>query len=175
MWQVLLGGGLVLTGVLLAEWLARGRDRVERVRANVLQLAFSTAIFTSYYSEHPDSPVPDSDYSGPYWSLRESVYRMLGELRYLPQWPMRNAKEIRETAETMLTLLTAVELRFHQGQLLTLEEQAAISLKNNLHSLTFGLGVTPQDKLKKYTDHGFDEIITEMWEKFDDESAGEEE
>ena len=27
--------------------------------------------------------------------------------------------------------------------------------------------------LKKYTDHGFDEIITEMWEKSDGESAGE--
>ena len=164
MWQTVIGAGVALVGVLFAEWLARHRRRTLKVQANILDLAFSTPILTAYYSDHPDSPSPDSDYSGPYWTLRQSVFRQLGELRYLPRWPTKNAAKIRDEAEEIMLHLVAIEMRAQKGKLLSVHEQAAIHMKHDLHGLAFGLGVLDQDRLKQLEDEGFEDLVKEMWE-----------
>ena len=155
MWQVVLGGVIALSGVLLTEWLTRLRDRSDTIRANTKALAFAVPIFTAFYSSHPGTPKPDDDYFGPFWTHREKVFSMLNQLRFLPRWPMRNAKAIRENAEQLLTMLTAVELRYGRDTPLEEGEQLAISAHDNLHSLVFGAVPPPDEELDRYLREGF--------------------
>lgn len=169
MWQTIIGAAVALAGVLAADWLARNRERRLRIQSNVLELANATPIFTAYYSADPNSPQPDSDYFGSYWTLREQVFRKLGELRYLPRWPMKNAKAIRQEAESMMVYLIAVEFRAQRGIFLSRREQASIHMKHNLHQLVFGLDTPDQDLLRKLDEEGFDELVQEMWGDWDAE------
>lgn len=164
MWQVILGGAIALGGVLVAEWLARRRDRLDKIRMATAGVAFALPILTAYYSEHPDSPRPENDYSGHFWTLRERLFTMLGELRFLPRWPMRNAVAIRENATTLATMLAAAQIRYYNGQPLTVREQAAISFHDELHSLVFQAEPS-NDQLRDYVADGFPMPVDEEEEE----------
>lgn len=155
MWEVVLGAAVALAGVVLTNWLIALRDARNRIRANTSALAFSMPIYTGFYSDDPDSPQMDSDYFGQYWTCRQEVLGMLGELRWLPSWPMRNARAIRENATLLLVMLTAMNMRRNQGIAATRNDQVAIVFRDKLHDLVFGLKPPPDDELERYVRNGF--------------------
>ena len=158
MWQVIIGGAIALSGVLFAEWLRAVQDRRDRVRSDAAALAFALPVLNAHYSESrsPSAPRVDADYFGDFWQLREKVLALLNELRWLPHWPSRNSKAIRETAALLLTLEVAVELRFHDGLKLTMQDQLVLGVHNNLHSLVFGVDPVPKAELDRYVSEGFE-------------------
>ena len=155
MWEVVLGAAVALVGVVLTNWLTTLRDDRNRIRVSTKTLAFSIPILTGFYSDHPDSPQIDADYFGPYWNHRQEVLSMLNELRWLPRWPMRNARPIRENAKQLLLMLTAVEQRSQKGIAATPNDQFAIIAHDKLHYLVFGLKAPPDDELDRYVRYGF--------------------
>lgn len=155
MWEVVLGAAIALGGVALTHWLTTLRDNRNRIRACAQELAFSIPILTGFYVDHPDSPQMGTDYFDPSWRLRQEALTMLNDLRWLPRWPLRNAKAIRENAEQLVLLLTAVAMRSQRGIAATPYDQFAISTHNKLHQLVFGLEPPSADELDRYVQSGF--------------------
>ena len=155
MWEVVLGAAVALAGIVLTSWLTTLRDDLNRIRASARALAFSIPILTGFYSDHPDSPRMDTDYWGPSWTHREEVLSMLNELRWLPRWPMRNAKAIKKNAKLLLVMLTAMHMRQQKDIAATLNDQIAITAHSKLHSLVFGLKPPSYDELNHYVRNGF--------------------
>ena len=156
MWEVVLGAAVALAGVVLTNWLTTVRDARNRIRANTSALAFSMPIYTGFYSAHPESPQMDSDYFGHYWRCRQEVLGMLTELRWLPRWPMRDTRAIRENAKHLLVMLTAMNLRWGEGTAATRSDQLAIvDHFTRLHYLVFGLKPSSDDELERYVRNGF--------------------
>jgi len=154
-WEVVLGAAIALGGVVLTHCLTTLRDTRNRIRACAQELAFSIPILTGFYVDHPDSPQMGTDYFGPSWSLRQEALTMLNDLRWLPRWPLRNAEAIRENAEQLVLLVTAMALRSQRGIRATLSDQLAISTHNKLHQLVFGLEPPSADELDRYVRDGF--------------------
>lgn len=155
MWEVVLGAAVALAGVVLTNWLTTVRDARNRIRVSTVALAFSIPIYIGFYSDDPDSPRMDADYFGRYWTQREEVLSKLIELRWLPRWPIRNARAIRQNAQQLLLMLTAINLRSQDGVAATVNDQVAVGLHNELHSLVFGLEPLPKDELDRYVREGF--------------------
>ena len=156
MWEVVLGAAVALAGVVLTNWLTTLRDARNRIRANTSALMFSMPIYAAFYSAHPESPQMESDYFGHYWRLRQEVLGMLTELRWLPRWPMSDARSIRENAKLLLVMLTAMNLRWHEGTAVTPSDQFAITDHfTRLRDLVFGLKPASDDELKRYVRNGF--------------------
>lgn len=152
----IIGGLVVLTGVVLAEWLARSRELRSKVREIASGLAFDMPILMAYYADDPGSPtLGHDDFHGEFWRLRKEVFGGLTVLRTLPRWPMRNARMIRENSELLATMLTAVSLRSMRDLQLSRDDQVAIVAHDNLHSLVFGATPVSADQLDRYDKEGF--------------------
>lgn len=118
-WSALAGGGLALSGVVVAELLARARDRRIRYESAFHDLAFIYPLYLACFSGRADTPSPtplDEGFQTDFWQIRERVFRSLAELRTLPRWPNRRAHRIRSAADDVAARWAAIELRFGDGR-----------------------------------------------------------
>ena len=150
-----ISGAVVLVGILLAEYLARRRERDHQLRSAVRRLVLKVPEALTYAGPFP----PDDrrlDYGSPGRVAFFDMNEDLAEIDLLSR--RRGGKEMAQVREQVTDLsarLLAVQLRLGRDITLSMEEIWAITAKGSpLVNTVFGERQVNDELTRHYVEHG---------------------
>ena len=150
-----LSGGVVLLGVVLAEWTSRrGRRWADLVRATHVVAGRLPEVLVYFTEEPPDPRRTEIGSTG-----RDPERELLGALDEIDALTRprltRHRKDIREAGDLIMVQAIAASIRSYNGIPLTQEERGVITAKP-LTEVVFGPRPVRDDLLQHYLQYGFD-------------------
>ena len=133
-----ISGAVVLLGAFLAEWLARARDRHDRLRRATLEISLKAPLVLGYVSPEPTDP-RGLTRASPGWGLYEDVFAALMDADAASR-PLltRRRKKVRNDMHEITARLVAAQVRWDRSKATVSREQVVSPPTFDLNNAVFG-------------------------------------
>jgi hypothetical protein len=149
-----ISGAVVVLGVLLAEWLARARDRQYRLRRATLEISLKAPLVLGYVSPEP-TEARGLTRGAPGWDLYEEVFAALmdADAASRPLLTRRRTK-VRNAIDEVTARLVAAQVRWDRSKATVSREQVVSLPTFDLNSAVFGRRKNIEELWKGYLAEG---------------------
>jgi hypothetical protein len=149
-----ISGAVVLLGIFLAEWLARARDRQDRLRRATLVISLKTQQVLGYVSQKPTEP-RGLTRGSPGWDLYDAVFAALIEADAASR-PLltRKRKKVRSAVNEIAARLVAAQQRWECFKDTVSSDQVQSLPTFDLNCAVFGERTNIDDLWHGYFDKG---------------------